>query len=283
MTNFKTFAISAMACVFLFSCQDSEDVENEISQDVENEIINKFIKLGVNPAGITPYTKKLPDGTSEKGWLAHDIFLSEEDINNMSDLPLKSDDVTIKLFRSFELVNVPNSGQRTITIRGVNLDNRLQIGLQRAVDNYNQLGLGFIMALSFGNTTANSEIVVFASNNPGNGAVAGFPRNGNPHNSIEIFRDVSSNNTLGSIEHLMTHELGHCFGLRHSDLRTRSSCPPNLQGDEQASADGIALGAVFIPGTDPDGNSQTSVMRACFGNETGNFFNQDIVGLRAIY
>ncbi|MFD2564643.1 M57 family metalloprotease [Aquimarina rubra] len=279
MKTFKTFALIAILTTFLFSCQNNETVQSENIQEVPTAVISKLQKLGVNTTGVIPYTQELPDGKKEDGWLSHDIFLSHDDIKNMPDLPSSEEEFSQKLYRTNNLVSVPSSGRRVITVRGRSLSQNLRRGLRRAVANYNNLNLRFRLELSFGNNNGGKNIVVFSNSSNGQGGVAGFPRNGNPFNRIEI-DGGSTTLPIGAIEHLMTHELGHCFGLRHSDFGTRSSCPPFLQGNEGAGS----IGAVFIPGTDPSSNSQTSVMRACFRvNESGNFFRQDRVGLRRLY
>ncbi|WP_378183468.1 M57 family metalloprotease [Aquimarina sp. SS2-1] len=279
MKTFKTFAIIATLTILLFSCQNNEINQSEDIQEVPNEVISKLQKLGVNTTGVVPHTQLLPDGQKEDGWLSHDIFLSHDDIKNMPDLPSSEEEFSQKLYRTNNLVRVPSSGQRVITVRGRSLSSNLRRGLRRAVANYNNLNLRFRLELSFGNNNGGRDIVVFSNSSNGQGGVAGFPRNGNPFNRVEI-DGGSTTLPIGAIEHLMTHELGHCFGLRHSDFGTRSSCPPFLQGNEGAGS----IGAVFIPGTDPSSNSQASVMRACFRiNESGNFFRQDRVGLRRLY
>ncbi|WP_299443897.1 M57 family metalloprotease [uncultured Aquimarina sp.] len=279
MKTFKTFTLVVILTTFLYSCQTNEDIESENTQEVPTEVLLKLQKLGVNTTGVISYTQELPDGTKELGWLSHDIFLSHDDIKNMPDLPSSEDEITQKLYRTNNLVNVPNNGQRVITVRGRSLNRNLRRGLRRAVANYNNLNLKFRLELSFGNNNGGKNIVVFSNSSNSQGGVAGFPRNGNPFNRVEI-DGGSSSLPIGAIEHLMTHELGHCVGLRHSDFGTRSSCPPFLQGNEGAGS----IGAVFIPGTDGSTDSQASVMRACFRvNESGNFFRQDRVGLRRIY
>lgn len=275
MKNFKFLALAILSLAVLNSCQKNE-LEPQIdtnAQEAPEHVIQKFRDLGVNPSGgVEPHT--ILDNNDQKvsGWLSGDIFLSKDDIINMPILPKEESAENEKLFRTRNLVRVPRNGQRTLRIRAVGLNSRLQTGLNRAIQNYNQLNLRFRMQL----VNNRADITVRTFNGPAGGS-AGFPSRGNPFGTVNI-GSGSTNLSLGTIEHLMTHELGHCVGLRHSDFRIRFGCPnPGNEGD-------AGIGAIFIPGTSSTGRNLNSVMRACFtGNENGNFKQEDRVGLRRIY
>ena len=76
----------------------------------------------------------------------------------------------------------------------------------------------------------------------------------------------------------MTHEIGHCLGLRHTDYFNRSlSC-----GSGGNEGDG-GVGANHIPGT-PTGFDANSIMLACFSSsEDGEFGPFDIKALEYLY
>lgn len=279
MKNLKNIALIAVVVSFLFSCEKKEEIDTELKQVVPVKVLEKFQKLGVNSYGTVPYIQELPDGNKESGWLSHDIFLSKNDIMNIPDLPAAGEETQAKLYRTNNLVRVPRRGERVITIRGQRLDSRFRRGLTAAVRNFNDLRLKFRLELSFGNS-GRSDIVVFQNSSSDAAAVAGFPRNGNPFNRVELDRGARSLSS-GLIEELITHELGHCFGLRHSDFRTRSSCNRGIVDEESFPN---SPGAIYIPGTDRNTDSQRSVMTSCYGRSaTGNFFSQDRTALRRLY
>jgi len=92
---------------------------------------------------------------------------------------------------------------------------------------------------------------------------------------VQIYNGMNNYNT-NTNEHVITHEIGHCMGLRHTDWFSRQSCG---QSGESAGS----TGAVLIPGT-PSGFDANSVMLACFSsNEDGEFGFYDRVALETIY
>ena len=274
-----TLAVVLTAGLF-YSCQE-ENLEKEgpvESAETLKQVEQKFLDLGVNPSGgIEPFIMDNEDGTSESGWLSHDIFLSKDDLVNMPALPQEDDADAEKLIRTRNLVRVPSSGKRTLRVVGRNnLPANAKEGLRRAVQNYNQLNLRFRMQLSFGNGNGNIRVLYRPNElNPG-GGVAGFPRNGNPFGTVKLGSTAGLD--LRTTERLITHELGHCVGLRHSDYRIRFQCR-NAGNEGQTE-----YGAIRVPGTNGSGRVTNAVMRACYASSTPvNFTNDERTGLRRIY
>ncbi|HEU4409048.1 MAG TPA: M57 family metalloprotease [Polyangiaceae bacterium] len=108
--------------------------------------------------------------------------------------------------------------------------------------------------------------------------MAGFPSDGVPFPTILISSTLAAYG-VDTIEHVITHEIGHTLGFRHADFFNRAiSC--GTGGDEGAGA----TGAVLIPGTPSTAVVGGSVMNSCHrANETGEFTSTDLTALNALY
>lgn len=265
--------------ITLVSCnKDSADtVEGEdtiASAGISQDVLDQIGTLHFNTNDVQSIDIEKPDGTKEDAYLIEgDIVMSHDELMGM-DL---NGGVQSEQYRTYNLVNSP----RTIRVigytggGGYGLSNQMRTSLQWAINNYNALNIGLNFTLTFGTNYQSYDIVVYRVPNGRAGGVAGFPSGGNPYKWVQIYSGMDNYNN-NVIEHVITHEIGHCVGMRHTDWFSRQSCG---QSGENANPDG----AVHIPGT-PTGYDSTSLMLACFnGGVDGEFNNNDRIALEYLY
>jgi len=298
MQNLQWLAAFFITSLFLLSCSEEQEdpglgleefaetarliqFENSGVPVTEQKILDLVNSLELDEGLVTRKIMEYPDGTSqEKIIIGGDIAVTLDELNDMSKAVSRDE----KQYRTQNLVTGSN---RTIDILGFTgnrqgLSNRARNGLRDAVRNYNRLsGVSLNFRLSFGssqNAINNADMVVFddSINESGSGGVAGFPTSaGRPHKFIAIFNLGSFSRNVH--EHVITHEIGHSVGFRHTDWFNRASCS-NGSNEGQAG-----VGAIHISGT-PTGNDGSSVMNACFSStENGEFNANDRRALRRIY
>ncbi len=275
-TSIKGIVAMLLAIVFVSCTQESIEPNPDA---VTDEIKSKFADLGFDSSDMEVVNHKNPiTGEEIKGYqLEGDIIIPQEQMREM----LKSDvfhiGVVGEQYRTSNLV----SNNQTIRVLGYTggsyaLDNTMRTALSWAVNNYNRLNIGLNFTLAYGTNYNAYDMVVYKVSGGGGGS-AGFPSGGNPYKWIQINSGTSSYGT-NTTEHVITHEMGHCLGLRHTDYFNRSlSCG---SGGNEGSA---GVGAIHVPGT-PTGFDANSVMLACFSaNEDGEFGYYDEVALEYLY
>ncbi len=255
--------------------EQTEQKENTLTKDVSQRVLDAATKLRLNTNHIQYDDFYFPDGTSEPRLIIeNDIAMTEAQLFELA----KSE--SEKPGRQYRTYNLVSQG-RNITILGYTggggygLSSKARTGLTRAVANYNNLGLSIKFTLTFGTDFGSKDMVVYNNpNNSGAGGSAGFPSGGRPHKWNQI-HGLDSYSTAVN-EHVITHEIGHSVGFRHTDWNTRQSCGQ--------SGEGVGSnGAVHIPGT-PTGYDSTSLMLACFhSGVSGNFNSNDVRALKEMY
>lgn len=258
--------------IILFACE-KEQTEILETEEISQEVLQKLESLYFNTGDAEIGSIELPDGSKLPSYIIEgDIAMTPEQLNAMEIVKLSKE----KQYRTYNLVSTP----QTIDVIGYTgsgnaLSTKMQTALQWAVNNYNALNIGLTFNLTFGTNYQTKDIVVYQVSGAA-GGMAGFPSGGAPYKWVQIFSGIESYNT-NVVEHVITHEMGHCIGLRHTDWATRASCGSNQS--EGSNPDG----AVHIPGT-PTGYDASSLMKACFsGSEDGEFGYYDRVALDYLY
>jgi hypothetical protein len=254
---FKKAAVLAVSCGALMTgCGTDVQAENE-------EIVSNLVKAGFPQSEIMV--------VDDVVWVGGDAHVTIEASREM----LQPGKESLEQYRTTNLVG---SGVSKICVNPTSTFNsytRLSQGLDAAIANYNGLGLRIYMARG---PTTGCTANITAQTMSGTGGSAGFPSGGYPYGTINIGTGLNSY-SVDVNEHVITHELGHAIGFRHSDYYNRAiSCGSG--GNEGAST----VGAILIPGTPSTATVGGSIMNACFrSTETGEWTSSDRTALNYLY
>lgn len=298
------FRISATALtaslLIITSCsKDDATITESVSVEqvspteygLPKDVLEKTYALNMTPGDVEFEIFTYPDGvTSELVILAGDIAIKKEDF-----LKLSESDTTSKQYKAETIVDI--SRFPTIDIYAFTgnttegLSALAQQGVRDAVLNWNSTGSRLRFTVTFG-TERNFDrsiyevfIGVSTTPNRGFGGRAEFPSGGNPGSSLTITpgANTSTNrNAANAMKLVMTHELGHAIGFRHTDWDTRRSCVR----EGVANEDSREPDAIHIAGTSTSDVIQNdSLMNGCFGvdSTTGNFNEMDVAAVLELY
>jgi len=287
MINLRRIASSCMAIALgsfiMFSCAQDE-LENTPTNEIPEEIATGVAELGFDANSlrkITTYENPITKEGPSAGYVfENDIIVPEIQLLEMINSGLGEivQNAQVEQYRTNNLVSFANRNISVVgfTGSGFALTSRMRTGLRRAVSNFNRLNINLNFTLRFAAST-DADMVVFNNGAAGGGGSAGFPSGGQPNKFIQI--NAGTNSFSADVnEHVITHEMGHSIGFRHTDFFNRSlSC--GTGGNEGAGT----IGAILIPGT-PSGTDTNSIMQSCFGgDEDGEFGPLDIVALEFLY
>jgi hypothetical protein len=254
---FKKAAVLAVSCGALMTgCGTEMQSENE-------EIISNLVEAGFPVEDIQVF-----DDQVYTGFDTHVTLAASREL-------LQPGKESLEQYRTTNLVGTGVSKICVVPTSQFNSYSRLSAGLDLAIANYNGLGL----RLTFVRGSApDCDATINARTMNGTGGSAGFPSGGKPYGTINIGTGLQSYSDDVN-EHVITHELGHCIGFRHSDYYNRAiSCGSG--GNEGASN----VGAIHIPGTPTDARVGGSVMNSCFrSSESGEWSSSDKTALDYLY
>jgi hypothetical protein len=137
--------------------------------------------------------------------------------------------------------------------------------------------------LHFESTSSNADIIIVK----GSGtylAISGFPSSdGKPCKTIRL-NSMFIGNKSGSefknyVATIITHEIGHCIGFRHTDYVNRSfSC-----GGKAVKENCGTAGAVLIPGTNSTPETASWMLTCISPGENRPFTPNDKIALHYLY
>lgn len=254
----------AVLLSFAISCKKSENTSSVKEEGISEEIKAKIAALGLTSTGAYK---------TDGGYIAEgDIFLDDAMLNSVPE----QQSIIVAGEEHYRTTNLVTGLPRTITVRYSGTTTSISNAINSAIARYNAR----LLRITFTRVTSGGNIVISNVSGVSYIASAGFPSGGNPYNSIRFNTAYAgwNANTLASV---MAHEMGHCIGMRHTDLACRQySC-----GGSPVNEGSAGVGAIHIPGTPTACNADpTSWMLACIGNGTNRPFNvNDRVALDYLY
>lgn len=254
-----------VALLFIFtSCSDmseEEVVPQNINEGLPSEVISKFERLGFNIEDIRM--------EGENYLIGGDMIMTPEALAEMDGSVSVPGITGEEQYRTSNLANC--NGSRTIRILSYITSGVRSTGIDYAIANWNAVGTCFSFVRVY---SGPADISIYSTS--GTGGSSGFPSGGNPYPRIYVGSGITSAQVA---ECVVTHEMGHCFGIRHTDYFDRAySCG---SGGNEGSG---GVGAIHIPGT-PTGYDPNSIFNscACQPGTDGEFSSYDRVLLKYLY
>ncbi len=269
---------AALIALAILSCKKSAtSSENSL-------LLSDDEKALVASAGFNSnWAERSPDG----GFLIEgDILLTRAQLKGMAGATPTNNIIVAdeEHYRTYNVVSTPGTGARNISVSlGSGFPANYSTALDNAITQYNSYGL----KITFSRVASGGNIAISSANlgTSGGGCIlgraAGFPdANGNPSPGFTLSTSSCATtylNTVAKVQEVISHEMGHCIGFRHTDYKRRSSCGPG-PGESAGS-----IGAVHIPGTPNNvSGSYNSWMMACT-NGSPSFSADDGVALNYVY
>jgi hypothetical protein len=265
--------VSAIALT-VSSCKKTATTDVPATDEISAETKAKISKLGFGTSNV----QKTEDGYLVEG----DIILTEALLNSTPTQQL----IRVGNAEQYRTTNLVTPGTgRVYSILVSNLTAPYVDGTDLAISRYNALGL----KISFKRITSGTpDITILGFNQrPRGGYItlgsSGFPSGGAPYNTVKMNTNSLAYGTNPNVQYVgsvIQHELGHCFGMRHTDYYDRSISCGGTTSNEGAST----IGAILIDGTPSTATiAAGSWMLACSNGGDRSFNADDIIGLNVLY
>jgi hypothetical protein len=254
----STFAGACLLAFSLVACvKDVKEAEAPPPEPITSETIAKIAALGFS----TENVQRVDEGYLVEG----DIILTDAELDHQSSSP----NLLIAREEQYRTYNLVTGLPRVIT---VSVSGTMPTGfidaVKAAIARYNAENL----RITFQYVNSGGNIVISLVKTRQYIASAGFPsNNGQPYGQIKYSVAYAGTDfSLGFKTTVLTHEMGHCIGFRHTDYMNRAYSCGGSGGNEGSGT----VGAVHIPGT-PTGPDSRSWMLACLSRTTDRPFNSN--------
>ena len=259
----KIFCVASLAALF-FSCTKQDLPPGD--QQIPGDVLAAVEKAGYSKEGVI---------REEGGYIVEgDIFIAEQDLRTSpgwSTLTIAN----TEQYHTNNLVKVNSSRVITISLSS-KFPATYAAGLDEAINRYNAERLG----LQFQKVSSGGDISIVVGN--GNYiASAGFPTSqGDPYGQVKLnSRYLGSDPGTDFLATIITHEVGHCIGFRHTDYMDRSfSCGGAATNEGEGS-----IGAIHIPGTPTDPDRGSWMLSCISRGQNRNFNTNDKDALDYLY
>jgi hypothetical protein len=259
----KVLVFAATCSAFAFGCGAAPSDSAGDNQ----EIIDNLVQAGFPIDDIQVY-----DGLV---YVGRDAQVSLQASREMLQVDASADGE-----EQYRTTNLVSTAVTNICVNGAAFTGKFSTALTNAIANYNAQPIRWHMTRTSGSTSG-CNAVITARVSSGTGGSSGFPSGGLPFNTINIGSGLQSSTfPTSTVTHVITHELGHTVGFRHSDFFNRSiSC-----GGAATNEGSGGVGAILIPGTPSGATVGGSIMNSCFRQtETGRFTSTDVTALNTLY
>ena len=261
--------VAGALLISITSCKKTENIVNK-GNNIPQDVLASISKLGFSTDRVI---------AKKGGYLVEgDILLTKENLQEQSQSPnLRIAEV--EQYRTTNLVKVP----KTITISVTNLTEPYSKATDIAIARYNALNL----KLKFKRVSSMGNIDIVGFDEGSEGGYITLGSSGFPTALGAVYEEVLMNTNEDAygpnpdvlyLASVLTHEIGHCIGMRHTDYMNRAYSCNGSKVNEGASD----VGSVRIPGTPSKADSE-SWMLSCSNGGNRVFNANDIVALQYLY